>query len=577
MPLSRRAGEGMSDGESRLRGVLTVLSGLALTVCGCGGGTSSGNANVPVSPTITSVSVSCSQLSILTTQTSTCAATVQGTGAYSSAVTWAASGGTVTTSGVFTPTSTGTASVTATSTQDVTKSGHASITVTSPPANNEWTWESGSIETQNTQAYFGGSRYGTQGIAATTNFPGARQNAVSWIDGSGNLWLFGGSGFDSNNNQGNLNDLWEFNPTAGTWTWISGSNTVNAVGVYGTQGVAAPSSIPGGRYWSTSWIDLSGDFWIFGGDNSSGILNDLWEFNPSTKEWTWVSGSNVANASSVYGTLETAAATNVPGARAGSVSWTDSSGKLWLFGGSGNTATANGYLNDLWQFDPTIKEWTWMSGSSTVNSSGVYGSEGVPAANNVPGGRLSAVGWIDGSGNFWLFGGKPYDNVMPNSFLNDLWEFDPTTKEWTWVSGSNAPNQAAGVYGTQGVAASTNVPASRWGSVSWIGSGGNLWLFGGQGYDSTTLPNGSTGGGFLNDLWEFSPTTKEWTWVSGSNVANAVGVYVTGSASNMPGARGFAVSWKDGSGDLWLFGGAYYYAPSSAGTGWVNDLWQYQP
>ena len=35
--------------------------------------------------------------------------------------------------------------------------------------------------------------YGTQGIAAASNVPGGRENAVSWTDSKGNLWLFGGN------------------------------------------------------------------------------------------------------------------------------------------------------------------------------------------------------------------------------------------------------------------------------------------------------------------------------------------------------------------------------------------------
>jgi hypothetical protein len=31
------------------------------------------------------------------------------------------------------------------------------------------------------------------------------------------------------------------------WTWVGGSNTVNAKGVYGTPGVAAPTNVPGRR------------------------------------------------------------------------------------------------------------------------------------------------------------------------------------------------------------------------------------------------------------------------------------------------------------------------------------------
>jgi len=98
--------------------------------------TKSGTATVTVTipVTITSVSVVCSPSAILMSQTSTCAATVQGTGAYNSAVAWTATDGTITSSGVFTPASSGTATITATSTQDTTKSGTAQIAVATPTA-----------------------------------------------------------------------------------------------------------------------------------------------------------------------------------------------------------------------------------------------------------------------------------------------------------------------------------------------------------------------------------------------------------------------------------------------------------
>ncbi len=55
---------------------------------------------------------------------------MQGTGSYSSAVTWTANGGSINASGLLTtPASTGSVTVTATSTQDATKSGQATITV----------------------------------------------------------------------------------------------------------------------------------------------------------------------------------------------------------------------------------------------------------------------------------------------------------------------------------------------------------------------------------------------------------------------------------------------------------------
>jgi N-acetylneuraminic acid mutarotase len=426
-----------------------------------------------------------------------------------------------------------------------------------------WTWVSGANTTN------AAGVYGTKGTAAPSNVPGARWIAVSWTDGSGNLWLFGGFGYTSAGSQGALNDLWTFTPGTGEWTWVSGANTINGAGVYGTKGTAAAGNMPGARGVASTWRDGSGNLWLFGGRGydsagTDGPLNDLWKFTPGTGEWTWVSGANTINAGGVYGTKGTAAAGNGPGARRNAVAWTDGSGNLWLFGGLN---VFNGYaarLNDLWTFNPGTGEWTWVSGANTINAAGVYGTKGTAAPSDVPGARSGAVSWTDRSGNLWLFGGTGYDSSGTDGQLNDLWTFTPGTGEWTWVSGANTIN-GAGVYGTQGTAAAGNVPGARGPTATWTDGSGSLWLFGGTGYDSA----GTVGP--LNDLWKFTPGTGEWTWVSGANTVNAAGVYGTkGTAAvgNVPGARSGAVSWADGSGNLWLFGGG--------GSGiYLNDLWVY--
>jgi N-acetylneuraminic acid mutarotase len=277
------------------------------------------------------------------------------------------------------------------------------------------------------------------------------------------------------------------------------------------------------------------------------------------------------------------------------VSWSDASGKLWLFGGGGiDSAGADGVLNDLWKFDPALGtngEWTWMGGSSRSTVSGdsgtnpgVYGSLGIPASGNIPGGREGAVSRVDSGGNLWLFGGT---GVGANSLvgdLNDLWEFDPklgTSGEWAWMGGSTVQSDGyiSGVYGTLGTANSTNIPGARSSAVSWSDASGNLWLFGGFGvYSSTEV-------GDLNDLWEFDPklgTNGEWTWMGGSSTIGSKGgqsgVYGTlgvAASTNIPGGRQNAVSWSDASGNLWLFGGD---GKDSTGTSVrLNDLWKLHP
>ena len=117
------------------------------------------------------------------------------------------------------------------------------------------------------------------------NVPGGRFDASSWADAKGNFWVFGGEGWDSTGTIGILNDLWEF--SNGQWTWMSGSNTVDPIGVYGTKGTASPSNVPGARTSAASWTDADGNLWLFGGDGNVGSkqvraeLNDLWEV------WQW--------------------------------------------------------------------------------------------------------------------------------------------------------------------------------------------------------------------------------------------------------------------------------------------------
>lgn len=382
------------------------------------------------------------------------------------------------------------------------------------PSSKQWTWVSGSSTASGSQV----GVYGTEGTAANSNLPGGRSGAVSWIDSSGNLWLFGGDGYDSTGQNYLLNDLWEFNPSTQRWTWVSGSDQVLGKATYGALGVPAPTNVPGARQWAVSWRDGSGNFWLFGGQGldttgALGSFNDLWEFSPTTNEWTWMGGGTVINAKGIYGTLGIAANGNVPGSRYNAISWADSSGNLWLFGGFGYDSTGMpNDLNDLWKFNPSNKQWTWVSGSSAVSGGsgtcavGIYGTQGTAAATNVPGGRNAAVSWIDSSNNLWLFGGLGCDASDTAGALNDLWEFNTTSKTWTWQSGSNSVGPAqggtggpSGVYGTEGTAAAFNLPGGRDGSISWIDSSGNLWLFGGIGHDST----GASGN--LNDLWSYIP------------------------------------------------------------------------
>jgi N-acetylneuraminic acid mutarotase len=410
------------------------------------------------------------------------------------------------------------------------------------PVTSQWIWMGGSNTgtcSQNWCVVAG--TYGTLRKPSTGNIPGSRSGAAIWTDKSGNVWLFGGYGYDANGNQGQLDDIWEFNPTTGEWAWMGGSSTMtcfsgnsgcSAAIVYGTLRTPAIGNTPGGRSPAASWTDNNGKFWLFGGED----LNDFWEFDPSTDEWAWMGGSQVVAGldvvyPGVYGTLGVPAAGNIPQGRSNATGWTDPSGNFWLFGGQGfATSHYDIYFNDLWEFNPSTNEWAWMGGSNTVGSGctatsesnagqgcglpGVYGNLGSPSAGNSPGSRSEASSWTDKNGNFWLFGGYGYDAGVHNSDLNDLWVFNPSMKEWAWMGGIQNQidcqtigvypicNGPLGVYGTLKSPSAGNIPGGRQATVTWTDNSGNLWLFGGDGYNASATNHGP-----LNDMWEYQPST----------------------------------------------------------------------
>lgn len=291
------------------------------------------------------------------------------------------------------------------------------------PASGTWTWEGGSD--LNALSVAAKGVYGIQGIPNPANVPGARDSAAGWADSNGNLWLFGGYGYDSSGDYGGLNDLWEYTPRANTWTWISGGNTVFGLGAYGTQGVPASTNLPQARERMASWIDNTGDLWLFGGIgwslNTVGMLNDLWRFDPVTKMWTWEAGSNTLNAIGAYGTKGVPASSSVPGGRERAIAWVGGSGNLWLYGG---LAYGGSNYGDLWVYNPSTAEWTRANGSNTPNVGSVYGTEGVPSSSSFPGARTDAAHWTDQLGDLWLFGGGQQD-TNGTRLLGDLWRYQP--------------------------------------------------------------------------------------------------------------------------------------------------------
>jgi hypothetical protein len=473
---------------------------------------------------------------------------------------------------------------------------------------NDWAWLNGK-NTSNQSGAFGPVVLPL--TAFSTNSPGGRKYAATWSDHSGNLWMFGGYGFTLTTftfrQPWALGEMWAYN---GAQSYFGGIpfywNLISPL-----PPPAAAVTTPSPRFGAVTWTDpATGHLMLFGGqDYAFNFLSDFWEFTPTPGPplggtWTQLAGGGV-NLNGVYGTQGSPAPGNWPGGRWGSTTQLDSAGNVWLFGGFGYDTSSRtpGLLNDLWKYNTATGRWTWMSAANwtgatttnTVNQDGVYGTVGTPGGG--PGGRQSMVSFLDKAGNFWIFGGYNLSGTgTPNAF-NDLWEYNATSGEWTWVSGASSTNQA-GNYGTVGVSASTNVPGARWAPAAWTDAQGFFWVFGGQGYDPA-------GNGSLGDLWAYNPNapatppdpnpylpaSAQWIWVKGPNSVSQPGDYgidpsgtlgtfwphVTNHVSSRYGAAFWYQPDLFNQPQFFLFGGEGFDSTTTDGNGLLNDLQRYVP
>lgn len=413
---------------------------------------------------------------------------------------------------------------------------------------NQWVWIHGS------SAPAPLAITGTQGVAAPANTPGGNYEGCEWTDNNGNFWiLLSGSYF------------WKYDPTTNMWTWIR-----NGVANFGTQGVPSAASYPGGHgYGALTWTDLNNNLWLYGG-TASGWDANLWKYNIATGQWTWMKGPGTCTCTQpVHGTKGVASATNHPGSRAEtSCTWLDATGNLWFFGGqacngSCTSGSHAGTYSDVWKYDISTNNWTWMSGPSALTQAPVYGTKGTPATTNTPGGRFVFASGTDLQGNFILFGGS--GNVS-GPYRNDLWRYNYVTDQWTWLSGTNLSNQN-GTYTTKCVPSLTDYPDGGYEErTRWTDDCGNLWVFSPGSYSSPK-----------SALWRYSIANNTWTWVTGNGLANQNGVFGTlgvPAPTNHPGTRKGGNSWRYKT-DFYMFGGSGMAATGSNSS--INDMWKYIP
>lgn len=358
----------------------------------------------------------------------------------------------------------------------------------------EWTWVKGP------SAPLMPGIYGTQGVPSPLNYPGYRDYAsTTWVDAAGDLWLFGGRGPDINGVYGPIDELWRYNIANNEWTWMKGSGIASQPGVYGVLQV--PSLLnnpPGTCETSCGWADASGNLWLYGGEANS---DAMWRYTIATNEWTWMSGQNTVPVSINYGTLQVASPSNTPGTRRAYAHWKDLQGNFWLYGGYTFGASTNpsaGIHADMWKYDPTTLQWTWMAGNAFTFAPVTFTAQCVPGNGTPQSVYENRINWRDQCGRFWSVGGATFDSTQSTNHAttSTLWCFDPVTLLFAWVSGP-LTIAAPAVYGTQGVPSPLNRPISLMGANSFVSASGDFWLCSGTEMNWGVVPQ--------NVVWRYQP------------------------------------------------------------------------
>lgn len=330
--------------------------------------------------------------------------------------------------------------------------------------------------------------------------PGYRTNPAYASSPDGTMWLFGGKvAAYSGNPQICFNDLWMLNPETELWTFIPMPGQTDRASVTGNAGnyVDPGAKYPSSRYGANGWCDPDGNFWLFGGNNGSANLGDMWKFDKQALTWEWVTNPDQQTVQSITNNAGVISGDNIlPAARSFATATADKHGNFWVFGGEN--------MPDLWRFNSTTRKWAmYPSPIRSINPTPSTSLSVYTGENPYPSRSSDGAAWCDESGNFWMFGG-----TQASFPTNVMWKFDVTLEKWL---PKLCPIQLNG----NGTYVSSNgsfdgavlLPVPRSG-VSNSGNSGKFYLLAGL---KKSMYSGEE---VVNDLWEYSPKSELWRWVN---------------------------------------------------------------
>lgn len=324
--------------------------------------------------------------------------------------------------------------------------------------------------------------------SSTPQYPGSRAETASWRDIYGNVWTFGGFGYDGKTTRTPrvLNDLWLWNATTKVWTVVRQE--------HGDKGKVR--LMPQARHGAAACGVTGIMFILFGGMELQGnTLYDTWIYNIKSSRWLPLY---------IHSSRQRVKVTHPP-RRSHAATWCTKD-SLVVFGGQ--DGISGHLLNDMWML--SLRKLTWVQ---TLDTSIFHGA---PVDHLFPVPRSGATTWAGSDESLYLFGGNKNPKQLQGhlfhaathladtaALLADLWLFSLHNTSWTLIH-TGLPLKPD-VHNDVGV---MEFPGQRQHSTSWDDEDNNLWLFGGEGIRDifADMPRSQ----LLSDLWVYNVTLRQW-------------------------------------------------------------------
>lgn len=284
------------------------------------------------------------------------------------------------------------------------------------------------------------------------------RRCVGWVEFSGELALWGGSGIqkglDGRLRYDFLNDFWRYSPASQRWTLLRESDDHLLAPAPAADKPAAPPP----RY--TPVMQPAGQsLFLFGGYTEDTLgkrkLNDAWMLDGGS--WTEIPGTG-ADGYAVGSTW--------PGLRYGCMSGC-SHDSVFVCGGFSD----EGDHIDLWRFDPRARAWSLLAPDE---------GPGLPPAR-----YCAAMTHFED--RLYLFGGRSRRNAKLG--FNDLWVYDLAARRWRCISRNREPHRYD---------AGAEYPAYH-AKSAYCRLGAHLYVWGGEGRH-----------GHVSDFWRLDLGNLRW-------------------------------------------------------------------